>query len=143
MRKVLSVILAFIFITTMFSACSDGVSVDERQWRLYSVSDLNDNGKIIAVDEKTDVNPDASTVDIMLTFKQGELILKDKINNVTHMGAYEELIATDNVDDYRIFIDGKEGYINVKKSVQQDKSEETILIMTVDGYDLYFRNNRK
>ncbi|MBQ8766456.1 MAG: hypothetical protein IJZ16_06585 [Clostridia bacterium] len=127
MKKVLSVIFAFVFIITMFSACkNDEVNIEDFEWKLTSVTKL---------DEK-ELNISAENV--ILTAGDGELLLWDKTNSETFNGAYEELLVTDNADDYKIFLDGKEGYINVSKTVYEDKTEEPLLIMTIDGYDLYF-----
>ena len=127
MKKVLSVIFAFVFIITMFSAYkNDEVNIEDFEWKLTSVTKL---------DEK-ELNISAENV--ILTAGDGELLLWDKTNSETFNGAYEELLVTDNADDYKIFLDGKEGYINVSKTVYEDKTEEPLLIMTIDGYDLYF-----
>lgn len=127
MKKVLSLIFAFVFIITTFSACkNDEVNIEDFEWKLTSVTKL---------DEK-ELNISAENV--ILTAGDGELLLWDKTNNETFNGAYEELLVTDNSDDYKIFLDGKEGYINVTKTIYEDKNEEPLLIMTIDGYDLYF-----
>lgn len=128
MKKVLSLIFALIFIITMFSACNnDEVHIEDFEWKLTSVTKL---------DEK-ELNISAENV--ILTAGDGELLLWDKTNNETFNGAYEELLVTDNSDDYKIFLDGKEGYINVTKTIYEDKNEEPLLMMTIDGYDLYFK----
>lgn len=128
MKKVLSLIFALVFIITMFSACNnDEFKIEDFEWKLTSVTKL---------DEK-ELNISAENV--ILTANDGELLLWDKTNNETFNGAYEELLVTDNSDDYKIFLDGKEGYINVTKTIYEDKNEEPLLIMTIDGYDLYFK----
>lgn len=128
MKKVLSLIFALVFIITVFSACNNNeFKIEDFEWKLTSVTKL---------DEK-ELNISAENV--ILTANDGELLLWDKTNNETFNGAYEELLVTDNSDDYKIFLDGKEGYINVTKTIYEDKSEEPLLIMTIDGYDLYFK----
>lgn len=128
MKKVLSLIFALIFIITVFSACNNNeFNIEDFEWKLTSVTKL---------DEK-ELNISAENV--ILTANDGELLLWDKTNNETFNGAYEELLVTDNSDDYKIFLDGKEGYINVTKTIYEEKSEEPLLIMTIDGYDLYFK----
>lgn len=128
MKKLLVVLFAFVFIITMFSACgTDEVKIEDCKWKLTSATKL---------DEK---ELDISAENVILTANNGELLLLDKTNGETYNGAYEELFVTDNADDYSIFLDGKEGYINVSKTIYEDKSEEPLLIMTIDGYDLYFK----
>lgn len=127
MKKVLVVLFAF-FIITIFSACgTDEVKIEDCEWKLTSA---------IKLDEK---ELDISAENVILTANNGELLLWDKTDGETYNGAYEELFVTDNADDYSIFLDGKEGYINVSKTIYEDKSEEPLLIMTIDGYDLYFK----
>ncbi len=128
MKKVLSLIFALIFIITMFSACNnDEFRIEDFEWKLTSVTKLDEKELNISADN------------VILTANDGELLLWDKTNNETFNGAYEELLVTDNSDDYKIFLDGKEGYINVTKTIYEDKNEEPLLIMTIDGYDLYFK----
>lgn len=139
MKKILSVLSALILIITMFSSCKRAAAnIEDYDWMLYSVVNLNENGAIIAVNEESDVAPEAKVVDVVLTANDGELVLKDKTNGETYTGAYEEMLLTDNSDDYKIFLDGKEGYINSLETVYQNGDEEPALIITIDGYDLYF-----
>ncbi len=139
MKKVLTILLAVVIIITMFSSCTKNeAKIEDGEWKLESVESLNDNGSVVAVGEKSTVNPNAKVIDIVLTAQDGELVLSDKTNGETYNGAYEEMTITDSADDYKIFIDGKEGLINSTKTVYPDGSEEPMLIMTVDGYDLYF-----
>ncbi len=139
MKKVLAVLLVFVFVIAMLSACGNNeANIEDGEWKLKSIESLNDNGDVIAVGEKSEASSDAKVLEIVLTAQDGELLLADKTNDETYNGAYEELLITDSRDDYKIFIDGKEGLINSTKTVYPDGSEVPMLIMTVDGYDLYF-----
>ncbi len=139
MKKFLSLLLVLVFIIVMLSACkNDEVALESCSWKMESVVSLDKNGETIAVGEKTDIYPNAKVIDIILVAQDGELRLEDKTNGETYNGAYEEMLVTDSPDDYKIFLDGKEGYINSTKTVYPDKSETPMLIVTVDNYDIYF-----
>ncbi len=139
MKKILSVLLAFIFIMTVLSSCKkDQATIEDYSWKLESVVNLNENGNVIAVGEETEENSDVKVVDITLVASNGELVLEDNTNNKTYKGAYEEMLVTDDADDYKIILNGKEGLINKTKTVYPDGTEEPMIIITVDDYDLYF-----
>lgn len=138
MKKFLSILLACFFIITLFSACKkDEAALEDYTWKLDSVVSLNDNGKEIAVGDK-DKNANAKVIDATLIAKNGELIFDDNTNSKTYKGAYEEMLVTDSTDDYKIILNGKEGLINMTKTVYPDGTEEPMMIITVDDYDLYF-----
>ncbi len=139
MKKILSLLLVLVFVVTIFSACkNDEWNIESFNWQLESVVSLNENGKVIAVNEKSEDNPDAKIVEITLAATDGELILNDKTNAKIYKGAYEEMIVTDNTDDYKIILNGKEGLVNATKTVYVDGIEKPTLIMTISDYDLYF-----
>lgn len=104
-----------VFIT----ACGkDYVEIGGCEWKMTSVTNLENK------------NVENSVGDIVLVADDGELTLSDKESGAIYNGAYEEMIVTENEDDYKIYLDGKEGYATITK--------DQTLIITVDGYDLYF-----
>jgi hypothetical protein len=44
------------------------------------------------------------------------------------------MVVTDEPNDYKIYLDGKEGYA----VIAENEESETTLVMSVQGYDLYF-----
>ena len=76
--------------------------------------------------------------EIYLTLKDGELIIEDVKNDTTYNGAYEEMYATDNEDDYKVIIDGATGYMEKMEAIVGDEKGKIQLRMTVDEYDLIF-----
>ncbi len=138
MKKFLSILLACLLIITLFSACEkDEATLEDYTWKLDSVVSLKGNGEEIAVGDKHD-NTTAKVIDATLVAENGELIFEDNTNNKTYKGAYEEMLVTDSTDDYKIILNGKEGLINMTKTVFPDGTEEPMIIITIDDYDLYF-----
>ncbi len=142
MKKFLSILLVCFFIITLFSACKkDEATLEDYTWKLDSVVSLNGKGEEIAVGDK-DKNATAKVIDATLVAKNGELIFEDNTNSKTYKGAYEEMLVTDSTDDYKIILNGKEGLINMTKTVYPDGTEEPMIIITVDDYDLYFYSTK-
>lgn len=130
MKKYLSVVLISVLIAITFSACQQVVySIEACSWEMGAVLSLEENGKTIA---------DKSSIDLSLTAENGELILEDKTNNEVYKGAYEEMIVTDEINDYKIYLDGKEGYALISETEYENKESEITLVISVDGYDMYF-----
>lgn len=131
MKKLIPVL--FILILAMiFTACGNGEKkIEDCKWDVSRVLSLEENGKVVAVGENEKGD---KSIKMTLTANNGELILKDSTNNETYKGAYEEMIVTDESNDYKIYLDGKEGYA----IISENEDNETTLVMNVQGYDLYF-----
>ena len=141
MKKLIPVL--FICIMAMiFTACgSEKIKIEGYEWQLRTAANLNQEGLVVAVGEKREEYPQAQVVDVVLTAKNGELVIKDKTNNETYVGAYEEMYVTDNSEDYKIIIKGKDGYATVAYTTYADGTKELTLPITIDGYDMYFYAN--
>ncbi len=131
MKKLIPVL--FILILAMiFTACgNDEMKIEDCKWEMGRVLSLEESGKIVAVGENEEGE---KPVKMTLTANNGELILKDSTKNETYKGAYEEMVVTDEPNDYKIYLDGKEGYA----VIAENEESETALVMSVQGYDLYF-----
>ena len=141
MKKLIPVL--FICILAMiFTSCGNSeLKIDGYEWQLRTAAKLNAESVVVAVDEKNEAYPDAEVVDVVLTAKNGELIIQDKTNNETYTGAYEEMYVTENSGDYKIIVKGKEGYATVAYTTYADGTKELTLPITVGGYDMYFYAN--
>ena len=129
MKKLKKIIplLCILILAVIFSACAkEDAIVEESHWELYAVTSFKNNDVKINVDE------------IYLTLKDGELIIEDVKNDTTYNGAYEEMYATDNEDDYKVIINGATGYMEKKKAVEGEEKGEFQIRLTVDEYDLIF-----
>lgn len=141
MKKLIPVL--FICILAMiFTSCGNSeLKIEGYEWQLRTAASLNEESVVVAVDEKNEAYPDAEIVDVVLTAKNGELIIQDKTNNETYTGAYEEMYITESSGDYKIIIKGKEGYATVAYTTYADGTKELTLPITVGGYDMYFYAN--
>ena len=141
MKKIIPVLFICILVM-IFSACGqDEIKIEDYEWKLRTAANINAEGLIVAVGEKDEAYPDAKVVDVVLTAKDGELVITDKINDETYEGAYEEMFVTDSSEDYKIIIKGKDGYATVAYTTYADGKKELTLPITIGGYDMYFYAN--
>lgn len=136
MKKLIPV-LCILILAMIFTACgNDEMKIEEYSWEMGTVLSLEENGEVIAVGEKNAESD--NVVKLTLAANNGELILEDSTNDETYKGAYEEMIVTDEPNDYKIYLDGKEGYAIVSETFYENKSSEKTLVISVNGYDVYF-----
>jgi hypothetical protein len=141
MKKLIPVLFVCI-LAMIFTSCGNSeLKIEGYEWQLRTAASLNEESVVVAVDEKNEAYPGAEIVDVVLTAKNGELIIQDKTNNETYTGAYEEMYVTESSGDYKIIIKGKEGYATVEYTTYADGTKELILPVTVGGYDMYFYAN--
>lgn len=141
MKKIIPVLFICILVM-IFSACGkDEIKIEDYEWQLRTAANINSENLVVAVGEKNEAYPDAKIVDVVLTAKDGELVITDKTNNETYEGAYEEMFITDSSEDYKIIIKGKDGYATVAYTTYADGKKELTLPITIGGYDMYFYAN--
>lgn len=141
MKKII-LLLCILIPVMIFSACGkDEIKIEDYEWQLRTAANINAEGLVVAVGEKNEAYPEAAVVDVVLTAKDGELVITDKTNDKTYVGAYEEMLVTDSSEDYKIIIKGKEGYATVAYTTYADGTKELTLPLTVSGYDMYFYAN--
>ena len=141
MKKIIPVLFICILVM-IFSACgNDEINIEDYEWQLSTAANLEKEGLVVAVGEKDEAYPHAKVVDVVLTAKDGELVITDKTNDETYEGAYEEMLITDSSEDYKIIIKGKDGYATVAYTTYADGTKELTLPITIDGYDMYFYAN--
>ncbi len=140
MKKVFSIILAFTFIVTAFSACNKNqVTFEDTEWTFDIAMNMKAGSLVVAVsEENSEIYPDAKATEITLSAKNGEIIIEDKTNNETYMGAYEDMYETDETNDYKVILEGVDGYAMVSVTEYDDDSEKPTLIISVGDYDMYF-----
>ena len=126
MKKIIPA-LCILVLVMIFTACAKEVTLmEESNWKLYSATSFKNNDEKINVDE------------IYLTLKEGELIIEDVKNETTYNGAYEEMYATDNENDYKVIIDGATGYMEKFEATDGADNGKIQIRLTVDEYDLIF-----
>lgn len=141
MKKIIPVLFICILVM-IFSACGkDEIKIEDYEWKLRTAANINAENLVVAVGEKDEAYPDAKVVDVVLTAKDGELVITDKTHDETYEGAYEEMLITDSSEDYKIIIKGKDGYATVAYTTYADGTKELTLPITIGGYDMYFYAN--
>ncbi len=141
MKKLISV-LCICILAMIFTSCGNNeTKIEGYEWQLRTAMNIKAEGLVVAVGEKDEAYPDAEVIDVVLTAKDGELIIKDKTNNEIYKGAYEEMYVTSNSEDYKVIVEGEDGYATVSYTTYDDGTKELTLPITVGGYDLYFYVN--
>lgn len=141
MKKIIPVLFICILAMILTACGNDEVKIEGHEWKLRTAMNIDEEKLVVAVDEKDEAYPDAEIVDVTLTANNGELVIKDKTNNETYSGAYEEMFVTENSEDYKIIIKGKDGYATVAYTTYADGTRELTLPITIAGYDMYFYAN--
>lgn len=129
MKKIIPV-WCILILAMIFTACVKEDATEESHWTLDSVTSIKNTDGKINVDE------------VFLTLKDGEIIIEDAKNGETYNGAYEDLYATDNENDYKVIIDGKTGSMEKFEVTDSDVIGKAQLRLTVDDYDLLFVENK-
>ncbi len=120
--KNIILVLCICILAMILSACGKNeIAIEDCQWKLESATNIDSNSKV-------------SVGDIVLTLRDGEIIINDVTNMETYKGAYEEMLVTDDENDYKIFLEGKEGNMSLTETENGEKN----LLLTVDDYDLCF-----
>ncbi|MBR2953276.1 MAG: hypothetical protein IKC45_02695 [Clostridia bacterium] len=141
MKKIIPALFICVLVM-IFSACGkDEIKIEDYEWHLRTAANINAENLVVAVGEKNEAYPDAKIVDVVLTAKDGELVITDKTNDESYVGAYEEMFITDSSEDYKIIMKGKDGYATVAYTTYADGTKELTLPITVGGYDMYFYAN--
>ena len=140
MKRIFTLILLITILLLSVCACgSNDIKIENYSWTLrYAMHIENQQVVYDAVDSPDTTHPDAKTVDVTLTAANGKFTVKDTTNGKTYEGTYTKTQRTPEGTDYRITIDGKDGYATVAMTTYADGSEEPTLPINLDGYSLYF-----
>ena len=128
MKKTLALLLAFVLIALSLTACGNTMKIQKSTWSLYSVA----NG-----DE--DIPLDGT-----LTARLGKLTFKDRTNDKTYTGTYEDRDEfSPTAADYRVSLDTARGRALI--SVGENEKGETITTLTLllGDYTLVFLPEKK
>lgn len=135
-------IISFLLTTTMLfalSACgAEKMKIEDYEWQMRTVMKNDSELVVSAVGEADEVHPDAKVVDLILTAKDGKITVTDATNNITYEGTYTVEGKNPKGTDYKVTIDGKEGYATVAMTKYDDGSEEPTLPINLGDYSIYF-----
>lgn len=140
MKRIISIIILIATLTIALSACGMGkVKIEDYEWKMRTIMHGEDNQVVVdAVGEDDPAHPEAKIIDMTLTAKDGKITITDHTNNKTYEGTYKVEQKTPAGTDYKVTIDGKEGYATVAMTTYADGTEEPTLPISLDGYSMYF-----
>ena len=139
MKKTLSVVIALIVLLLLSSCTSERIKIEDRAWKMrYAMHGEDDKLIIDAVDKEDETHPEAKLTDITLTARDGKITITDSTNDKTYEGTYSVESRTLREINYKITIDGREGYATVAMTTYADGSEEPTLPINLGEYSLYF-----
>ena len=140
MKRIISIIILIAILTITLSACGMGkVKIEDYEWKMRTIMHGEDNQVVVdAVGEYDTAHPEAKIIDMTLTAKDGKITIMDHTNNKTYEGTYKVEQKTPAGTDYRVTIDGKEGYATVAMTTYADGTEEPTLPINLGTHSIYF-----
>ena len=140
MKRTISILILIATLTIALSACSLGkVKIEDYEWKMRTIMHGEDNQVVVdAVGEYDTAHPEAKIIDMILTAKNGKITIKDNTNNKTYEGTYTVEQKTPAGTDYKVTIDGKEGYATVAMTTYADGTEEPTLPINLGTHSIYF-----
>ena len=140
MKKIISTIILIAILTITLSACGLGkVKIEDYEWKMRTIMHGEDNQVVVdAVGEDDPAHPEAKIIDMTLTAKDGKITITDHTNNKTYEGTYKVEQKTPAGTDYKVTIDGNEGYATVARTTYADGTEEPTLPINLGTHSIYF-----
>ena len=140
MKRIISIIILIAILTITLSACGMGkVKIEDYKWRMRTIMHGEDNQVVVdAVGEDDPAHPEVKIIDMTLTAKDGKITITDHTNNKTYEGTYKVEQKTPAGTDYKVTIDGKEGYATVAMTTYADGTEEPTLPINLGTLSIYF-----
>ena len=140
MKKIVSILLLAVTLIFALSACGMGKpKIEDYEWKMRTIMHGEDNQVVVdAVGEDDPAHPEAKIIDMTLTAKDGKITITDHTNNKTYEGTYKVEQKTPAGTDYKVTIDGKEGYATVAMTTYADETEEPTLPINLGTHSIYF-----
>lgn len=138
MKKIIVLVLVGIMLLTLSACGAEIIEIEDYTWIMRTVMKNDSDLVVPAVGEADEVYPDAKVVDLTLTAKDGKIIITDATNNITYEGTYTVEGKNPKGTDYKVVIDGKEGYATAAMTKYDDGSEEPTLPINLGDYSIYF-----
>ena len=140
MKRTISTIILIAILTITLSACGMGkVKIEDYEWKMRTIMHGEDNQVVVdAVGEDDPAHPEAKIIDMTLTAKEGKISITDNTNDKTYEGTYTVEQKTPAGTDYKVTIDGKEGYATVAMTTYADGTEEPTLPINLGTHSIYF-----
>ena len=140
MKRIISIIILIATLTIALSSCGMGkVKIEDYEWKMRTIMHGEDNQVVVnAVGEDDPAHPEAKIIDMTLTAKDGKITITDHTNNKIYEGTYTVEQKTPAGTDYKVTIDGKEGYATVAMTTYADGTEEPTLPINLGTHSIYF-----
>ena len=140
MKRIISIIILIATLTIALSACGMGkVKIEDYEWKMRTIMHGEDNQVVVdAVGEDDPAHPEAKIIDMTLTAKDGKITITDHTGGKTYEGTYKVDQKTPAGTDYKVTIDGKEGYATVAMTTYADGTEEPTLPINLGTHSIYF-----
>ena len=140
MKRIIYIIILIATLTIALSACGLGkVKMEDYEWKMRTIMHVEDDQVVVdAVGEDDPAHPEAKIIDMTLTAKDGKITITDHTNNKTYEGTYMVEQKTPAGTDYKVTIDGKEGYATVAMTTYADGTEEPTLPINLGTHAIYF-----
>ena len=135
----LSFCVFVIAICLAFSACSSDIAkIEDFEWKMRTVMKNDSDLVVPAVGEADEAYPNARIVDLTLLAKKGKITIIDATNNIKYEGSYTTEGTNPKGTDYKVTIDGKEGYATVAMTTYDNGRKEPTLPINLGDYSIYF-----
>ena len=140
MKRIISILILIATLTMTLSACGLGkVKIEGYEWKMRTVMHTEDDHLVVdAVGESDTAHPEAKITEMTLVAKDGKITIIDVTNNKTYEGTYSVEQKTPAGTDYKITIDGKDGYATVAMTTYADGTEKPTLPINLGTYSMYF-----
>lgn len=138
MKKIIVLMLVGVMLLSLSACGVEIIEIEDYTWKMKIVMKNDSDLVVPAAGEADEVYPDAKVVDLTLTAKDGKITITDATNNVTYEGTYTVEGKNPKGTDYKVTIDGKEGYATVAMTKYDDGSEEPTLPINLGDYSIYF-----
>ena len=140
MKRIISILILIATLTMTLSACGLGkVKIEDYEWKMRTVMHTEDDQLVVdAVGESDPAHTDAKIIKMNLIAKDGKITIIDVTNNKIYEGTYSVEQKTPAGTDYKITIDGKEGYATVAMTEYADGTEEPTLPINLGTHSMYF-----
>lgn len=138
-RTIAILLLTATVIVALFACGSNAMRIEDYEWTLhYAMQSEASSAVVDAVGTYDPAYPEATIVTVTLTAHDGKLTLFDQTNRQTYEGTYTVVQKTPAGTDYRMTIDGKEGYATVSMTTYFDGGERPTLPINLGAFSLYF-----
>ena len=139
MKIFISFLLSTLFLLSMAGCGENNLTIENYEWSLRYAYQVEDNQiNVIATDKYDTAHPNASIVVVTLKAEDGIITIVDKKNSKTYTGVYTLESANPKEKNYKVLINGQEGYATVAMTTYADGSEEPTLPINLGDYSLYF-----